>query len=98
MNDGPGLVANLVSTLVALVAVLALAWGSLKLLKRMQLRRMGGEVAADMPRILGSVGLGPRERLVTVRYRGREYLLGVTAGGISCVDSHAIDEVDDATE
>ncbi|RQP21256.1 FliO/MopB family protein [Piscinibacter terrae] len=91
MNDGPGLVANLISTVVALIAVLALAWVSLKLLKRMQLRRTPGGDEGHLPRIVGSVGLGPRERLVTVRYRGRDYLLGVTAGGISTVDSHEID-------
>lgn len=94
MNDGPGLAANLISTAVALAVVLALAWVLLRLLKRMQLRRSGGEPAGETPRVLGSVGLGPRERLVTVRYRGRDYLLGVTAGGISCVDSHVFEPKD----
>jgi flagellar protein FliO/FliZ len=92
MNDGPGLMANLISTAVALAVVLALAWLSLRMLKRMQLRRSGGADDGHTPQVLGSVGLGPRERLVTVRYRGRDYLLGVTAGGISYVDSHETDE------
>lgn len=92
MNDGPGLVANLISTALALAVVLGLAWVSLRLLKRMQLRRSGGGGDGHTPQVLGSVGLGPRERLVTVRYRGRDYLLGVTAGGISSIDSHETDE------
>jgi flagellar protein FliO/FliZ len=33
--------------------------------------------------ILSVVGLGPREKLVVIRYRGRELLLGVTAQSIS---------------
>jgi flagellar biogenesis protein FliO len=33
--------------------------------------------------ILSVMGLGPREKLVVIRYRGREVLLGVTAHSIS---------------
>jgi hypothetical protein len=36
--------------------------------------------------------LGPREKLVTVRWRGREYLLGVAAGAVQRIDDVAIDE------
>lgn len=91
MTDAPNLATNLLSTAVALVVVLLLAWVSLRALKRMQqgrssMRNDGSEV----PQVLRSVGLGPRERLVTMRYRGREYLLGVTAGAVSVVESHEI--------
>jgi flagellar protein FliO/FliZ len=91
MTDSTDLVTNLVSTAIALVVVLALAWVSLRALKRFQHGRPGGVDSAELPHVMRSVGLGPRERLVTVRYRGRDYLLGVTAGAISVVDSHAVD-------
>jgi flagellar biogenesis protein FliO len=84
----PDLATNMLSTAVALVVVLALAWLLLRGLKRLQTGRAGAGGGDDVPQVLRSVGLGPRERLVTVRYRGREYLLGVTAGAISVVDSH----------
>lgn len=92
MSDTGGMVTNLVSTVIALVVVLGLAWVSLRALKRLQDGRAGkAPHAPDVPQVLRSVGLGPRERLVTVRYRGREFLLGVTAGAISVVDSHAVE-------
>ncbi|HUG22593.1 flagellar biosynthetic protein FliO [Piscinibacter sp.] len=84
----PNLATQMLSTAVALVVVLALAWVLLRALKRLQSGRAGAAGSGDVPQVLRSVGLGPRERLVTVRYRGREYLLGVTAGAISVVDSH----------
>ncbi len=91
MTGGGDLATNLVSTAVALVIVLLLAWVSLRALKRFQQGRPGAQGdAGEVPQVMRSVGLGPRERLVTVRYRGRDYLLGVTAGAISVVDSHAI--------
>ena len=84
----PDLASQMLSTAVALAVVLALAWVLLRALKRLQAGRAAVAGSADVPQVLRSVGLGPRERLVTVRYRGREYLLGVTAGAISVVDSH----------
>jgi flagellar protein FliO/FliZ len=91
MTGGSDLATNLVSTVVALVIVLLLAWASLRALKRFQHGRSGAQGdAGDVPQVMRSVGLGPRERLVTVRYRGREYLLGVTAGAISVVESHSL--------
>lgn len=94
MSDAGGMVTNLVSTVIALVVVLGLAWVSLRALKRLQDGRAAKSAGAhDVPQVLRSVGLGPRERLVTVRYRGREFLLGVTAGAITVVDSHAVHAV-----
>jgi flagellar biogenesis protein FliO len=91
MTDAPDLATNLVSTVVALVIVLLLAWLSLRALKRIQQGRSGTRGrAGEVPQVIHSAGLGPRERLVTVRYRGREYLLGVTAAAISVVDSHSL--------
>ena len=79
-------IASLATTALALVFVLALAWVLLRLLKRLQQRGGLGSAQADAPQVLRSVGLGPRERLVTVRWRGREYLLGVTPGSVTLID------------
>ncbi len=83
--EAPSMAAQLAGTALALVFVLALAWLALRGLKRLQLRA-GSAVAGDAPQVLASTGLGPRERLVTVRWRGRDYLLGVTPGGVSFID------------
>lgn len=81
------LAGNLASTALALCFVLALAWVLLHGLKRWQGRRPGTADDAGLPRVLRSVPLGPRERLVTVQYRGRDYLLGVASGAITLLDA-----------
>lgn len=85
-GESPSLALQLGSTALALAFVLALAWLALRGLKRLQ-QRAGGGAATDAPQVLRSTGLGPRERLLVVRYRDREYLLGVTAAAISALDS-----------
>lgn len=85
MVTGSG-VASLATTALALVFVLALAWLLLRGLKRLQQRGglRGGQT--DAPQVMQSVGLGPRERLMTVHWRGRDYLLGVTAASVTLID------------
>ena len=82
----PSLALQLGSTALALALVLALAWLALRALKKFQNRSQRSSGGNPM-QVLRSVGLGPRERLVTVRYRDREYLLGVATGGVSLIDS-----------
>lgn len=77
--------------MVALAAVLALAW----LVLRVMRGRMGGtglsgpgaRGAAALPalRVLRALPVGARERVVLVEHGGERWLLGVTAGGISTV-------------
>lgn len=86
MTETPSLSIQLLSTALALGFVLLLAWVGLRLLKRLQAGRASG-ASASQPQVLHSVALGPRERLVSVRHRGREYLLGVTPGAISVIDA-----------
>ena len=88
-ENAPSLAMQLGSTALALALVLALAWLALRALKQFQNRgeRSGGGNRGNGVQVLRSVGLGPRERLVTVRYRDREYLLGVATGGVSLIDS-----------
>ncbi len=82
----PALAVQLGSTALALAFVLALAWLALRALKRLQQRGGGNAEAAGAPQVVHSLGLGPRERLLTVRWRGCDYLLGVTAAGVSYID------------
>jgi flagellar protein FliO/FliZ len=70
------------ATALALAFVLLLAWLVLRGLRRLQ----QGAQREGAPRVLRAATLGTRERVVVVHYRGREYLLGVAAGGITVVD------------
>jgi flagellar protein FliO/FliZ len=81
------LLMSTLTTFAALTAVLGLAWLSLRLLRG----RLGGNSAdaaehAHAPlRVVRSLSLGARERVVLVEHAGERWLLGVTAGGISTV-------------
>lgn len=72
------------STLLALAAVLALAWVVLKLLRnRLQPRAAGPAGSDDSLRFVRALPVGPKERVVIVEHRGARWMLGVSAGGIS---------------
>ena len=73
---------SLLVTVLALIAVLALAWFTLRFLSGLNRGRLkGGRI-----QILQTMPVGNRERLVLARVDEQDYLLGVTAGGISLVD------------
>lgn len=74
---------DLLTVAVALAIVLALAFFSLKLLKRAQTGRPGSN---DEIRYVRALPVGPRERLTLVEYRDEVLLLGVTAGQITVID------------
>jgi flagellar protein FliO/FliZ len=68
----------------ALVVVLALAWGSIRLLKAWQDRQAAMPGLAGPPlRFVRALPLGQRERVVLMEAEGERLLLGVTPGGIS---------------
>jgi flagellar protein FliO/FliZ len=76
--------ASLLSTLVALALVLVLAWAALAALRRIGWPGLrGARAQPDALEFVRALPVGPRERVVVLRYRGEELLLGVTAGGIS---------------
>jgi flagellar protein FliO/FliZ len=85
--EAPSFAAQLGGTALALLLVLALAWVALRGLKRLQ-QRASASGPGDPIVLLRSTSLGPRERVVAVRYRGREYLLGVTASQVTVIDRH----------
>jgi flagellar protein FliO/FliZ len=76
---------QLLSTLLALAFVGLLAWVSIALLKRLQQGRLlpGSRADAGELRFVRALPVGAKERVVVMRYRDEEWVLGVTAGGIS---------------
>ncbi len=90
-EEAPSLALQLGGTALSLVFVLALAWLALRALKRWQ-TKTGTAAGPNAVQVLASVSLSPRERLVTVRWRGREYLLGVAAGSVQRIDDVATGE------
>lgn len=75
---------GLLGTLAALVFVLALAWGALRLLRRWQDRAVGsGGVAMPGLRFVRALPVGQRERVVVIEVEGERLLIGVAAGSVS---------------
>ncbi|MDV3468794.1 flagellar biosynthetic protein FliO [Stenotrophomonas sp. C3(2023)] len=78
---------SLLGGVVALLAVLALVVGLGWLLKRMP----GSSFRpADGLKVVASVAVGAKERVVVLEVGGQQLLLGVTAGGISAL--HTLDQ------
>jgi flagellar biogenesis protein FliO len=75
-----GLALQFAGTAAALLLVLPLAWGVLRLLARTSTGRSTGGTPLQLRQVLA---LGARERLVLVRSQGETLLLGVTANGIT---------------
>lgn len=73
---------QLLFTLLALVIVLALAWLLLRAVRAIH----PGKYRDERLNLLLSLPVGARERLVVVRYREYDYLLGITGGSISILD------------
>ncbi|TCP05441.1 flagellar biosynthetic protein FliO [Rubrivivax gelatinosus] len=75
---------GLAGSVLALAFVLALAWFGLRWLRRF----VQPPAAAGAPelRVLRTLVLGPRERLVLVRHGDAELLLGVGAEGVRLLD------------
>ncbi len=82
----PSFAAQLGGTALALALVLALAWLALRGLKQLQLRAGAAAGPGAAPQVLRSTPLGPRERVVVLRHRGQDYLLGVTPASVQLLD------------
>jgi flagellar protein FliO/FliZ len=81
--EGPGLLSVIVALLVVIGLILAVAW---------LLRRLPGAGLRPMPglRVVASLAVGPRERVVLVDVGGQQLLLGVTAHTVNLL--HALPE------
>jgi flagellar protein FliO/FliZ len=73
---------ELLFTLVALILVITLAWFLLKALKGFHVSQTG----TNRIKLLLTLPVGSRERVVVVSYREHEYLVGITAGGMNLID------------
>ena len=82
---------SVATMLVALVFVLLLAWASLRAWQRLQRGRVASP-ASDRPRFVHALPVGSRERVVVMHYRGEEWVLGVTAGGITLLARRPLSE------
>ncbi len=86
---------SILAVILALGFVLALAWGAIWLLKKVQDRQMGvkgGVDERDVIHFVRSLPLGQRERVTLIELDGERLLLGVTAGGISLLARWPIQE------
>jgi flagellar protein FliO/FliZ len=81
------MMSSFASMLLALVAVLALAWFVLKLMRsRLQPgAAKSGKGSDDVVRFVRALAVGTKERVVIVEHRGERWMLGVTAGAISTI-------------
>jgi flagellar biosynthetic protein FliO len=80
---------NLLFTILALVLVLILAWFAIRMLALMT----SGKLRNGRLRVTYTMPLGSREKLVLVECDDREYLLGVTANGISLIDQQTVNHL-----
>jgi flagellar protein FliO/FliZ len=76
-----GFALEFVSLMVSLTLVLGAAFVFLRVLKRFQ---PGGEQSAELA-FMRAVPIGPRERIVLMRWRDEVLLLGVSAGAITLI-------------
>ncbi len=85
-------VGSLPFTILALATVLVLAWFVVRILARLGVGKSAGNTRM---RIIQSLPTGARERIVLLEFDGKQYLLGVTAGGISVLERRAGTASDD---
>lgn len=80
---------TLLITLGALVVVLVLAWLAIKLLARSGSVALAGR--SGRLKVLQSVPVGPRERVVLLDVDGEQWVLGVSAGSVNRLDKSPLD-------
>ena len=87
-SDTAGFPVTLLITLLALVFVLVLAWLAIKLLARSGAVAMTGR--NGRLRLVQSVPVGARERIVLLEVDGEEWVVGVSAGSVTRLDRGAL--------
>lgn len=87
-------VTTLVLTIVALAVVLVIAWLILRALAAMGLAKNN----SGRLRIVESVPVGTRERLVLVELDSREYLIGVSTGGLVQINTQTQEQLHSETQ
>ena len=95
-ETGSAALSSIIATVLALVFVLALAWGAIRLLKWWQDRSLVGDAEAGSDRalrFLRALPVGTRERVMLIEAEGERMLIGVTAGGITLLARWPQDQV-----
>ncbi|MES9938964.1 MAG: flagellar biosynthetic protein FliO [Candidatus Thiodiazotropha sp. 6PLUC2] len=85
---------DLFFTLMALIVVIALAWLFIKALKSLHNNQSDG----NRINLMLTLPVGSRERVVVLSYRDSEYLVGITAGGMSLLDKLPKQEATDSSQ
>jgi flagellar protein FliO/FliZ len=83
-------VQELLFVILALIFVVAMAWLLLKGLKGFHTQHTDG----TRLKLMLTLSVGTRERLVVVNYRDHEYLVGITPGSIRLLDKLPINDVE----
>lgn len=76
---------ELLFVIFALILVSVLAWLVIKAMKAMQ---VGSNKSGARIKVLSTMPVGTRERILIIQYNDNEYMLGVTSGGISLLDKY----------
>lgn len=84
-GDAVGAAASgLAGTLVALLFVLALAWGGLKLLRAWQDRSLAATAPGEQAlKFIRTLPVGPRERVMLIEAEGERLLIGVAQQSVT---------------
>jgi flagellar protein FliO/FliZ len=86
---------SILAIALALGFVLALAWGTIFLLKKWQDRQMGdldGTGEDWSIRFIRAMPLGQRERVALIEVRGETLLIGITAGSMNVLSRWTPDD------
>jgi flagellar protein FliO/FliZ len=87
-------ISSILAIILALAFVLAMAWGTIFLMKKWQDRQLDtqdGESADWTIRFIRALPLGQRERVALIEVRGETLLIGITGGSMTLLNKWAGD-------
>jgi len=90
--------ASILTTLGYLCLLLGVIFLAFYLLRRIGFHGLGGSGGKGAPRLMSRLVLGARQSVAVVRFRGRDFLLGVTDERISLLASEEADAGQDETD
>ncbi len=92
-NGAPSPLFGLMQGVIGLVIVIGLIFAAGWLMKKVGPRASAG----GLVQVVGGTSVGPREKVVVVRFNGRTLLLGVAPGRVSLLDATDTSDVVDAS-
>lgn len=89
-----GISASIIYLFLALVVVLLIAWVVIRFLSGIYTQRvLNGEI-----QVSSTYSLGTRQQLFVVKFRDKDYLLGVTPENIQVIDSMPVQSSSEVSE